>query len=118
MSALRTAASIAPAEVATQLAAREDVWRDLVRFDEGARTYTRVEETSGWEAWLLTWWPGTGTGVHDHGGATGAIVVARRQPARAGLVSRRLRRTGPSGASSGPGSSVPSGLESSTTSAT
>jgi predicted metal-dependent enzyme (double-stranded beta helix superfamily) len=75
MSGLRTAPNIAPAVVATELAARDHVWRNLVHFDEDSRTYTRVAETQDWEAWLLTWWPGSGTGVHDHGGATGAIVV-------------------------------------------
>lgn len=62
-------------EVARGLARRSHVWRPVVRFDAAARFHTRLEVTGGYEVWLLTWLPGQGTEIHDHGGAAGAFTV-------------------------------------------
>jgi hypothetical protein len=56
--------------------ARASQWRDLVRYDPARRWYHRLELTSDYEVWLLSWYPGQGTGFHDHGGSAGAFMVA------------------------------------------
>ena len=35
----------------------------------------RVADEPDFEAWLLTWLPGQGTDLHDHGGSAGAFTV-------------------------------------------
>lgn len=96
-----------PATVAVELAL-QGAWRQQVVFDASERTYRRLASTDDWEAWLLGWWPGQRTGVHDHGGAGGAIVVVRgallerfwpaadqsRQPTEQELVPGRVRSFG------------------------
>ena len=47
-----------------------------VRFDPVDRWYARITATEEYEVWLLTWLPGQGTNLHDHGGSSGAFVVA------------------------------------------
>nr|WP_196791107.1 cysteine dioxygenase family protein [Motilibacter aurantiacus] len=60
------------------LAVSDDVgWRRSVRFDPDQRWYARVAATATYEAWLLSWLPGQGTGPHDHGGSAGAFLVLR-----------------------------------------
>ena len=67
-----------PIELARSLADDEGRWLPRVRFDPGERVAVRLGSPDDtWEAWLLTWLPGQGTGLHDHGGATGAFVVLR-----------------------------------------
>ncbi|AZM49409.1 cysteine dioxygenase [Streptomyces sp. WAC 06738] len=63
------------AELVRAFAGRPDRWRAAVRFDAAARFHTRLEVTGGHEVWLLTWLPGQGTEIHDHGGAAGAFTV-------------------------------------------
>lgn len=63
-------------EIVTGMAAWTDHWRALVRFDPARRWYRRMELTSEYEVWLLSWQPGQGTGFHDHGGSAGAFAVA------------------------------------------
>jgi len=58
------------------LAAREPLWRPLVRHDPEKRWYTRLLLTGVVEVWLIGWAPGQHTAVHDHGGALGALAVA------------------------------------------
>jgi predicted metal-dependent enzyme (double-stranded beta helix superfamily) len=65
--------------LAAGTAARADRWRDLVRYDPARRWYHRMELTSEYEVWLLSWQPGQGTGFHDHGGSAGAFAVALGQ---------------------------------------
>lgn len=57
-------------------AAEPGRWRHLLRFDAVRRWYFRLELTSEYEVWLLSWEPGQGTGFHDHGGSRGAFAVA------------------------------------------
>ena len=63
--------------VASQLLAEPWLWWASVRFEQEERYYRRIAVTERYEAWLLTWLPGQGTGLHDHGGASGAFAVAR-----------------------------------------
>lgn len=64
-----------PALIARQLADDTDRWRHLVRFHTGERFTTLVERTEAQEIWLMSWLPGQGTDLHNHGGATGAFTV-------------------------------------------
>lgn len=41
------------------------------------RTWARIDGPGGAEAWLIGWPPGSSTGWHDHGDATGAFLVVR-----------------------------------------
>jgi predicted metal-dependent enzyme (double-stranded beta helix superfamily) len=89
------------AKLAVELAAQAEIWRPLLHVDPDRRWYTRLRVGDGWEAWLLTWLPGQGTDLHDHGGSSGAFTVLSGEleeltPAPTGpdprrLASRRLR---------------------------
>lgn len=50
-------------------------WLPTVQFDADRRWYQRIDTGLDVEAWILSWLPGQGTGLHDHGGASGAFVV-------------------------------------------
>jgi len=63
------------AQIALNLAAEPSLWLPLLRFDPDQRWYTRLTRGDGWEAWLLSWLPGQGTDLHDHGGSRGAFTV-------------------------------------------
>ncbi len=39
------------------------------------RSWLPLDAGPGTRAWLIAWPPGTGTGWHDHGGASGAMVA-------------------------------------------
>jgi Cysteine dioxygenase type I len=73
--AAKTLAPMALAQLAVGLAAQPEIWRPLVHVDPDRRWYTRLQVGAGWEAWLLTWLPGQGTDLHDHGGSSGAFTV-------------------------------------------
>jgi predicted metal-dependent enzyme (double-stranded beta helix superfamily) len=67
--------------VITAILAERDRWLPTVEFDADRRWYRRIDTddfTTGHdvEAWVLSWLPGQGTGLHDHGGASGAFAVA------------------------------------------
>jgi hypothetical protein len=64
-------------QLAQGLAAREDEWLSLVRYDLGRRWYQRLTCADDHEVWLLSWLPGQRTGFHDHGESSGAFTVAR-----------------------------------------
>src|SRR4051794_15254936 len=63
--------------VASALLAEPWLWWAAVRFEQEERYYRRIVASERYEAWLLTWLPGQGTGLHDHGGASGAFAGAR-----------------------------------------
>jgi len=63
------------AAIARRLAGQADLWRPLLHVDPDRRWYTRLTTGPGWEAWLLTWLPGQGTDLHDHGGSSGAFTI-------------------------------------------
>jgi mannose-6-phosphate isomerase-like protein (cupin superfamily) len=75
MTSTATRARVDLLAAARDHAARPDKWRDLVRFDRHRRWYARVSRDSDTEVWLLSWLPGQGTDLHDHGGSAGAFVV-------------------------------------------
>lgn len=74
--------------LATDLAARRDLWSDEVRFDPDRRWYAKLPTDGATEAWLLSWLPGQGTGLHDHGEAAGAFVVVEGSLRETAVVPR------------------------------
>jgi predicted metal-dependent enzyme (double-stranded beta helix superfamily) len=65
--------------VARQYVARSNDWPLAPRFDPNERWYHRLAAENDYEVWLLTWLPGQGTDLHDHGGSAGAFVVVSGQ---------------------------------------
>jgi hypothetical protein len=61
--------------VATWWAADPDRWPVAPRFNPANRWYHRLAAEPDYEVWLLTWLPGQGTDLHDHGGSAGAFHV-------------------------------------------
>ena len=79
------------AALAVALTLRTDLWAPLVEYREDSR-WTRLidpaeaaevldpslhPELAGAQIWLLSWLPGQGTDLHDHGSSAGAFAVAR-----------------------------------------
>jgi hypothetical protein len=61
--------------VAARYAAVPELWPVAPRFNAAERWYHRIASEADHEAWLLTWLPGQGTDLHDHGGSAGAFHV-------------------------------------------
>ncbi|MEU7866285.1 cysteine dioxygenase family protein [Dactylosporangium sp. NPDC049140] len=61
--------------IAQTYAAEPDEWPFAPRFDPAQRWYGRLAVAGDHEVWLLTWLPGQGTDLHDHGGSAGAFTV-------------------------------------------
>jgi len=61
--------------IAARYAAAPEHWPVAPRFNPVDRWYHRIAEASDHEVWLLTWLPGQGTEIHDHGGSAGAFQV-------------------------------------------
>lgn len=64
-----------PGGVLAWLLHSDEPWAQHARFDAGRRWYTKVGEHEGHEVWLLSWLPGQGTDLHDHGESAGAFAV-------------------------------------------
>ena len=63
------------AGIVRRFAEQPGLWRPQVRFESPERYYVRLGRATGHEVWLLTWLPGQGTDLHDHGGSAGAFHV-------------------------------------------
>ncbi|MEV3990200.1 cupin domain-containing protein [Streptomyces sp. NPDC049837] len=63
------------AGLARSVAADRAQWAHLVEYDATTRWYHRLRTGPGYEVWLLSWVPGQGTGMHDHGGSSGVLTV-------------------------------------------
>ncbi|MEV6631309.1 cysteine dioxygenase family protein [Actinoplanes sp. NPDC051470] len=61
--------------IARQYADDPSSWPVAPRFTPGERWYQRLNVADDHEVWLLTWLPGQGTDLHDHGGSAGAFHV-------------------------------------------
>ncbi|MCX0244177.1 MULTISPECIES: cysteine dioxygenase [Streptomyces] len=61
--------------LARTIAADRDRWAPLVRYDTTTRWYHRLRTGPGYEVWLLSWVPGQGSGLHDHGPSSGVLTV-------------------------------------------
>ena len=79
------------AALAVALTLRPDLWVALVEYREASRWTSLIDpavaaevldpalhgELAGTQVWLLSWLPGQGTDLHDHGSSAGAFAVAR-----------------------------------------
>jgi hypothetical protein len=61
--------------IARQNAGDPSSWPVAPRFNPSERWYHRLRVADDHEVWLLTWLPGQGTDLHDHGGSAGAFHV-------------------------------------------
>ena len=77
--------------VARRYAADPASWPEPPRFDPIERWYRRIVGTDGYEVWLLSWLPGQGTDLHDHGGSSGAFVVVSGALTEETVAGGRLR---------------------------
>src|SRR5271155_2609919 len=64
------------ADVVRRLAASPAEWLTRVRLNPAGRWYERIHLDDSHEVWVISWLPGQSTGFHDHGGSSGAFVVA------------------------------------------
>ena len=62
--------------ITTALAARRDLWADLVVRDPDVRWYLPLHRSNSCDVWLLAWERGQDTDWHDHGGSSGSFAVA------------------------------------------
>jgi Cysteine dioxygenase type I len=60
--------------VARLLAARAPGWPGMTR--PAYRRWDLMAVTDNFEAWIIAWPPGGAIELHDHGGSSGAVVVA------------------------------------------
>jgi mannose-6-phosphate isomerase-like protein (cupin superfamily) len=79
------------AALAAALAVAADRWLPLVEYRTASRWSAPLpheaaagvldpslhEDLARAQVWLLSWLPGQGTGLHDHGGSAGAFAVVR-----------------------------------------
>ncbi|MFJ9559629.1 cysteine dioxygenase [Streptomyces fuscichromogenes] len=61
--------------LARAIAADRAQWEHLVEYDATSRWYHRLRTGPGYEVWLLSWVPGQGSGLHDHGRSSGVLTV-------------------------------------------
>jgi predicted metal-dependent enzyme (double-stranded beta helix superfamily) len=61
--------------LAAHYAAAPEQWAVAPRFNPVDRWYHRLVEATDHEVWVLTWLPGQGTEIHDHGGSAGAFHI-------------------------------------------
>src|SRR5205823_1551881 len=58
----------------TSIAAKESLWRHLVSHGE-QRAFKKLVATDLLNAWVISWDEGHDTGLHDHDGSAGAVIV-------------------------------------------
>jgi rhodanese-related sulfurtransferase/predicted metal-dependent enzyme (double-stranded beta helix superfamily) len=83
--------------ITLELAARRELWADLVVHDPNVRWYLPLHRSDACDVWLLAWERGQDTDWHDHGGSSGSFAVAEgslteqyRVPSGRRLGHRRL----------------------------
>jgi quercetin dioxygenase-like cupin family protein len=74
------------AGLARSIAADHSQWVHLVQYDATSRWYHRLRTGPGYEVWLLSWVPGQGSGLHDHGRSSSVLTVL------AGALTERTER--------------------------
>lgn len=62
-------------EIARHFARNPQSWPVEPQFDSTNRWYACLADDPDAQIWLLTWLPGQGTDLHDHGGSAGAFMV-------------------------------------------
>jgi predicted metal-dependent enzyme (double-stranded beta helix superfamily) len=76
-------------ELAADLGARPDLWREHMRHDVGERYYVQLHRDPHVDIWLICWSGGQETGLHDHDRSSGAVHVCEGD-----LVEDRLEADG------------------------
>lgn len=60
------------------LAEAPAMWAPSLQLPDGAdRWWTRLRATADYDLWLLSWLPGLGTDLHDHGDSAAAFAVVQ-----------------------------------------
>jgi predicted metal-dependent enzyme (double-stranded beta helix superfamily) len=75
--------------IARRYAERIDDWPFAPRFDPAQRWFKRLAGEDDIEVWALTWLPGQGTDLHDHGGSAGAFLVLAGELTEHSVIDRR-----------------------------
>ncbi|MET8308851.1 cysteine dioxygenase family protein [Micromonospora sp. NPDC005173] len=65
-------------------------WPVPLCFDPDERWYARLASGADHEVWALSWLPGQGTDLHDHGGSAGAFRVVAGALTEETVASGRL----------------------------
>ena len=63
-------------EFANAIAARPQLWNQLVHHDPSQRTYEQLLRDEHLDVWLICWSHDHDTGFHDHDLSAGAVAVA------------------------------------------
>src|SRR5271165_7102653 len=58
----------------TRIAGQPKLWKHLVEHGE-QRGYKVLADTPVYNCWVITWNTGHDTGLHDHDGSAGGVVV-------------------------------------------
>ncbi|MBY8874639.1 cysteine dioxygenase family protein [Micromonospora sp. PLK6-60] len=66
-------------------------WPVPLCFDPAQRWYARLAAGPGHEVWALSWLPGQGTDLHDHGGSAGTFLVVAGELTEETVSGHRLR---------------------------
>ncbi|RKN15365.1 cysteine dioxygenase [Micromonospora musae] len=80
-----------PLAVAARWAAEPAGWPVPLRFDPVQRWYARLAADADHEVWALSWLPGQGADLHDHGGSAGAFLVVAGVLTEETVAGGRLR---------------------------
>jgi hypothetical protein len=72
---MTTLTSVDHLATARRYAASRADWPLAPQFNRHRRWYHRLATEPHGEVWILTWLPGQGTELHDHGGSVGAFLV-------------------------------------------
>jgi cysteine dioxygenase type I len=59
------------------VAARPELWKSSVAFDDERRHYVSLHRDAHVDVWVLCWTPSNDTGWHDHDISSGAVAVVR-----------------------------------------
>ena len=73
-----------PASLAVIVAEHSERWLPLLAYDADGCQSRLLEHTDDRAVWLMSWLPGQGTDLHNHGDICGAFAVA------AGTLTERL----------------------------
>src|ERR1700710_1877415 len=87
--------------IAARYAAEPEQWPVAPRFNPVDRWYHRLAAADDHEVWLLTWLPGQGTDLHDHGGSAGAFHVLSGSPGGGTVIPGSAARLTPRGTRGG-----------------
>ncbi|MFE0134743.1 cysteine dioxygenase [Streptomyces sp. NPDC059037] len=85
------------AGLARTIAADRAQWAHLVEYDATSRWYHRLRTGPGYEVWLLSWVPGQGSGLHDHGRSSGVLTVLEGELTEYSARGRRALGAGAEG---------------------